>query len=109
MLAFQITVNFFLLVGLISGSVILGFVFRSVQISSLKSKVGHLEKEMLATHAEILELQSEKVALEQKLKESSPIPVIPINAVSDDKGTDKMPDVSMRKKLLSQKSAEKHS
>lgn len=108
MLALHINVNLFVLVGLVSGSFIIGFVFRSVQISSLKSKVAHLEKEMLATHAEILELQGEKVALEQRLKESSPIPVIPINAVAEDKSNDKMQDVSMRKKMLSQKSADKH-
>ena len=109
MLAIPITVNLFLLVGFVAFSFLLGFAFRSVQIKSLKNKVGQLEKEMLATHAEILELQSEKVLLEEKLKESSPIPVIPINVVSEEKAGDKIQDVSIRKKLLSQKSAEKHS
>ena len=108
MLAIPITVNLFLLIGFISLAGLIGFAFRSSQINSLKNKIAVLEKEMLEAHAEILELQQNKVTLEEKLKGSS-IPVIPINVVSEDKAADKMPDVSMRKKLLSQKSAEKHS
>lgn len=109
MLAIPITVNLFLLIGCLAFSVLIGFAFRSGQIKSLKNKLSGLEKEMLDYHAEILELQRTKVSLEEKLKGSSPIPVIPINVVSEEKAADKMPDVTMRKKLLSQKSAEKHS
>ena len=109
MLAIPITVNLFVLVGCLALSGLFGFAFRSGQIKSLKNKISNLEMEMLSTHAEILELQRDKVNLEHKLKESSPIPVIPINAVAEDKNADKLPDVTMRKKLLSQKSAEKHS
>jgi hypothetical protein len=109
MLAIPITVNLFVLVGCLALSGLFGFAFRSGQIKSLKSKISNLEKEMLSTHAEILDLQRQKVNLEHRLKESSPIPVIPINVVTEDKNADKMPDVTMRKKLLSQKSAEKHS
>ena len=109
MLAIPITVNLYLLVGCLAFSVLIGFAFRRIQIKSLKNKIAHLEKEMLDTHAEILELQRDKVGLEERLKESSPIPVIPINVVAEDKSSEKIPDVSMRKKLLSQKSAEKHS
>jgi len=110
MLAIPITVNLFVLVGCLAFfSGLIGFAFRSGQIKSLKNKISNLEKEMLVTHAEILELQRDKVNLELRLKESSPIPVIPINVVTEDKNADKIPDVSMRKKLLSQKSAEKHS
>lgn len=108
MLAIPITVNLFVLVGCLALSGLIGFAFRSGQIKSLKNKISSFEKEMLSTHAEILELQRDKVLLEQKLKESSPIPVIPINVVAEDKNSDKMPDVTMRKKLLSQKSADKH-
>jgi hypothetical protein len=109
MLAIPITVNLFLLLGCFALTGLLGFAFRSAQIRSLKSKIGLLEKEMLDAHAEVLELQKSKVKLEEQLKESSPIPVIPINVVSEEKSAEKMPDVTMRKKLLSQKSAEKHS
>jgi hypothetical protein len=109
MLAITLTVNLFLLLGFLAFSGLIGFAFRSSQIKSLKSKISHLEKEMLEYHAEILELQRNNVNLEEKLKESSPIPVIPINIVAEEKAAEKMPDVAMRKKLLAQKSAEKHS
>lgn len=109
MLAIPVTVNLFVLLGCFVFSVLVGFAFRSSQIKSLKNKLSHLEKELLDTHAEILELQRTNVGLEEKLKESSPIPVIPINAVAEEKVTEKIPDVTMRKKLLQQKSAEKHS
>jgi hypothetical protein len=108
MLQLPITVNLFLFVGILTFSVFVGFIFRSGKIKSLREKISSLEKEMLMAHAEILDLHRDNVSLEQKLKESSPIPVIPINAVAEEKNADKMPDVSMRKKLLSQKSAEKH-
>ena len=109
MLAIPITVNLFLLVGCLAFSLLIGFAFRSAQIKSLRNKISHLEKEMMDAHAEILELQRGKVGLEERLKESSPIPVIPINVVAEEKSAEKIPDVSMRKKLLAQKSAEKHS
>ena len=108
MLAIPITVDMFLLIGCIAITGLIGFAFRSGQIKSLRGKIAVLEKEMLEAHAEILELQQDKVSLEEKLKGSS-IPVIPINVVAEEKTAEKMPDVSMRKKLLSQKSAEKHS
>lgn len=108
MLAIPITVDLFLLIGCFAITGLIGFAFRSGQIRSLRSKVAVLEKEMLDAHAEILELQQNKVSLEEKLKGSS-IPVIPIKVVSEEKAAEKMPDVAMRKKLLSQKSADKHS
>ncbi len=110
MLAIAITVNLFLIVGSVALiSFLIGFALRGSQLKSLRSKIVHLEKEMLVNHSEILELQKEKAVLELKLKESSPIPVIPMNVVAEEKSAEKMPDVTMRKKLLSQKSAEKHS
>jgi hypothetical protein len=109
MLSIPITVNLFFLVGSLAFTGLLGFAFRSAQIKNLKNKICSLEKDMLVAHADILELQSENAVLEQKLKESSHIPVIPINAAAEEKKAEKIPDVSMRKKLLSQKSAEKHS
>jgi hypothetical protein len=109
MLAIQIPVNIYLLGGMVFFAALLGFSFRSVQLNSFKKKIGELEKEMLTNHAEILELQKEKVALDQKLKETSPIPVIPITASTEEKKPEKAPDVAIRKKMLAQQSAEKHS
>jgi hypothetical protein len=55
-----------------------GFLFRSGQLKKCKRKISELEREMVLSHAEILELQKEKLVLEEKIKRSSDIPVIPI-------------------------------
>ena len=62
-----------------------------------KKRVGELEKEMMASHAEILELQKERLQLEEKLKGTSNIPVIPIN-VKEEKKSEKLQDKSASKK-----------
>lgn len=100
-----IPINVFLLGGVIIFAVLAGYAFRSLQLKKLQYKISDLEKEMLANHAEILDLQKERVVQEQKLKELSHpvIPVIPLNKTADDKS--EMPDVSMRKKLFTSKPA----
>lgn len=77
MLAIALSLNLYLLVGIVSASFFTGFLFRSGQIRSLKKKIVELEKEMLTNHADILELQKQKALLEQNL-DSSNIPVIPL-------------------------------
>ena len=77
MLAIALSLNLYLLVGIVSGSLFAGFMFRSGQIRSFKKKIVELEKEMLINHADILELQKQKALLEQNIQ-SSKIPVIPL-------------------------------
>jgi hypothetical protein len=76
-----------------------GFVFRSSQISSFKKKINELEKEMLSSHSEILQLQREKIELLQKFQTPT-IPVIPIKSAKEEKAADSFTDISLRKKLL---------
>lgn len=78
MLLIEITINAFVLAGLVLASIGLGFMFRSNQVTIHKKKVVELEKEMLLNHAEILELQQRNNALELKVRTLS-IPVIPMN------------------------------
>jgi hypothetical protein len=99
MLALFVNVNLFLASGLVFLAALTGFALRGKQLTSLKKKVSELENEMLANHAEILQLQKEKIDILKSITEPS-IPVIPINAALDDK-MEKMPDGSVRKKLLS--------
>lgn len=82
MLAIVIPVNVFLLGGIILFTFMAGFMLRRGQIKSFTKKVLELENEMLSNHADILELQKEKAALELKLKELH-IPVIPISSKED--------------------------
>lgn len=86
--AIELTLNVFVLTGIIFGSVLIGFLVRTTQIRSLKRKVVELEKEMLSNHADILELQRNKALLEQNLQ-ASKIPVIPMNPAKDD-GAEKL-------------------
>jgi hypothetical protein len=52
---------------------------------------------MVLSHAEILELQRDRLLLEEKLKGTSSIPVIPITA-KEEKKSDKLQDKSFGKK-----------
>ena len=106
MFTIQIPVNLFLLGGSLLAAFLIGYLFRRSQIRSLKKKTTELEKELLSSHADILDLQKEKTALEQKLKEFASSPVIPITMSTEEKKAEKIPDVTMRKKLLTKKSAE---
>ena len=84
MLAIEITLNLFIVLGLIGFAFVAGFVLRGQKLSALKEKIAELETEMLNNHANILQLQREKALLENQLQQSQ-IPVIPITAAKDDK------------------------
>lgn len=107
MLVIQLSVNVVLLAVVMMGCVFFGFVLRSAQLRSLKSKVRELEQEMLANHADILSLQRERAELEVKLNELT-TPVIPLS-IKDDKTQEQLTDLAARKKLAPQQPARKHS
>jgi hypothetical protein len=87
MIAIQMSINIFILAGALVATFVLGFLFRSGQLASLRRKVIELENEMLANHSEILELQRENASLEQQMKQAH-IPVISMKTSRDDKSTD---------------------
>ena len=93
MLLIKLTLDLSVLIGITAVAFFLGFIFRTAQLKKQKKRVGKLEKEMMANHAEILELQQERLQLEEKLKGSSNIPVIPINTKEE-----KLQDKSASKK-----------
>ena len=93
MLLIQLSIDVTMLVGAIVAAFIAGFLLRGSQLMKQKNKVSELEKEMMANHAEILELQQEKLALENQLKGVSNIPVIPITA-KEEKKSEKLQDKS---------------
>ena len=95
----EVNVNIFLLAGLTIFSVIIGYIFRGNQGNSLKRKINELENEILSSHAEILQLQKEKIDLLKTISEPS-IPVISITAAKEELANEKLPDASARKKLL---------
>jgi hypothetical protein len=88
MLAIELTVNVFVLPGIMVISFLAGYLIRKAQIKSLNRKIFELEKEMLSNHADILELQRSKALLEINLQKSK-IPVIPLN-LSKEESADKL-------------------
>lgn len=95
MLAIELTLNIYVLGGIVLLSFFLGFLVRRKQTRSMKKKVIELETEMLNNHADILELQRTKSILEQSLN-ASKIPVIPLNP-SKEENADKSSDKARRK------------
>lgn len=83
MLALEVTISVFVILGSVLVSLAIGFFLRSDQLNSLRRKIVELEKEMLTNHASILDLQKERAYLEKKLKESQ-IPVIPMKSKDED-------------------------
>lgn len=97
MLLIKLLIDVPFLAGIIVIAFVAGFLLRSAQLKKQKKRIFELEKEMMASHAEILELQKEKLELEGKLKGTSNIPVIPIT-VKEEKKSDKLQDKSAGKK-----------
>ena len=95
MLAIELTLDAYVLLGIFLLSAFLGYMIRRKQIRTLKKKIFELEKEMLSDHAEILELQKNKALLEQNLQ-ASKIPVIPLKP-SKEEGVDKLSEKAWRK------------
>src|SRR4249919_3248151 len=99
--------NISLFAGMAALFTLIGYMSRTSKTASLKRKVNELESEILASHAEILHLQREKIDLLKTMSESS-IPVISIAASKDEKNPEKLPDVAARKKLLGTQPSIKH-
>lgn len=87
MLAIQLTINALLFASIVAAAALLGFIFRSNQIASLKRKVINLENEMLSNHSEILDLQRENASLEQQMQQLH-IPVISMKNTREEKSND---------------------
>ena len=97
MLLIKLSIEISMLAGIIAIAFATGFLLRGSQLRKQRNKVSELEKEMILSHAEILELQRDRVLLEEKLKGDSSIPVIPITA-NEEKKSDKLQDKSFGKK-----------
>jgi len=97
MLLIKLYLDVSVLIGIIAIAFATGFLLRGSQLKKHKSRVCELESEMMTSHAEILELQRDRLLLEEKLKGSSNIPVIPITA-KEEKKSDKLQDKSVSKK-----------
>jgi hypothetical protein len=89
MLFIPLTIDVIWLCGLMAASFVTGFIVRSSQLKKAKKRIAELEKEMVLSHAEILDLQKDKLVLQGQLEGSSTIPVIPIIARDEKKADNK--------------------
>jgi hypothetical protein len=97
MLAFlEITLDFFVLSGIIAAAIAVGFMLRSIKLTRVQQQIGKLEKEMLNSHAEILRLQKE---LSDKNVNQSQAPVFSIRNTSE-LSKETSPDPTSNKKAL---------
>ena len=96
--------NIFVLFAVVLAAFFIGFSLRSKQIRKNHSRVMQLETEMIHNHAEILELQKEYISMELKLRGVKD-PVVAIKNSAREEGEEKLPDVSLRKKLLNKESS----
>jgi hypothetical protein len=99
MLTLEFSMNVLILFAVILSSFFIGFSFRSKQIRKSHSRVMQLETEMIHNHAEILELQKEYITMELKFRGVKD-PVIVMKNPAKEENNEKLPDVSLRKKLL---------
>ena len=100
MLTLEFSMSFIMLLGVIAVSVILGFLLRSRQLGKSKMKLAKVENELISSHAEILELQKEYMALELKLRGVKDNVVLMRNTSLQTENNEKLPNVSIRKKMI---------
>lgn len=99
MLAFiEITLNVFVLAGIVVTAGLIGFVGKTAKINKSRQAVERLEKEMLINHAEILRLQKE---LAGKEVQQSQAPIVSIRDNTTEPAKENLPDTGIRKKMLS--------
>ena len=101
MLSIEFTINVLGLALIVLVASLVGFGFRHRQIMKSRNKIEELEREILNNYAEILALEKENSSMESLLQDFQS-PVIPIKAAIKDEPEDsqKSPDISLRKKLL---------
>jgi hypothetical protein len=102
MLTIEFSINLLILGAIIITSALTGFSIRTRQLVKNRLRIVELEREMLNNYAEILDLQKDYINMESKLRDYH-IPVIPIKTVLKEAQSEneKIPDISLRKKLLS--------
>lgn len=88
MITFDLIINPVILMVAVIGGGVIGLLLGRAGLARSRSKILELEKEMMNTHAEILEIQKAYVQLENKLEEHS-IPVISMKINGKDNSKEK--------------------
>ncbi|HEX4373702.1 MAG TPA: hypothetical protein VHZ50_10400 [Puia sp.] len=99
MFTIDVTTNVYVFTAIVFASALGGFFLRTTQIARSRARIIFLEQEIRDNHTEILELQKDFIALELKMNVVKG-PVVKMKNVLKADGDEKLPDVSLRKKLL---------
>jgi len=99
MFSIELSVNIVMLVAITLVSGLAGFALRRWNIVKTRARLYRVENELLRSHAEILELQKQCLTAEQKESGISK-PLIAMSSPSPDKNNKKLPNATLRKKLL---------
>lgn len=103
MLIHEVTLNIYLLALIVFLAAAAGFCFRSRLIAKSRDKIQELEREILNNYEQILELERETNNMEAQIQDIKS-PVIAMKAPPAKealKASEKIPDISLRKQLLS--------
>ncbi len=105
MLTNEVTLNIFLLASIVILAVLSGFSFRSGMIIKSRTKIEELQREILNNYEQILELERETYNMEVQMQDiKSPVIAMKASAANEElRSTKKVPDISLRKQLLSKK------
>jgi hypothetical protein len=79
---FDLSLDIYVLAGMLALAMIAGFLLRSRQLAKKKRQIMKMESEVLAANAELLEMQKDYCKLEGRVK-GVDSPVIPINMKQD--------------------------
>jgi len=103
---FQISANILVPAAILGVLALITFISKTRQIAKSRSYIFKLEEEKRRSQAEFLGLQQDFVALDIKAHKKDPLVVM--KNILNPENDEKLPDISIRKKLLSkEKSPEK--
>jgi cell division protein FtsL len=110
MLTNEVSLNIYLFALILGLSFFVGFAFRARKFFKYRTKIEELEREILNNYAHILDLERETLNMENKMQDiKSPVIAMKASAIEADVSSKKVPDISLRKQLLSKKNIEQQS
>jgi septal ring factor EnvC (AmiA/AmiB activator) len=110
MITNEVTVNIYLLASILGISVLAGFALRAKMILKCRAKIEELEREILNNYEHILELERETSNMESQMQDiKSPVITMKAQNKEPEVISKKVPDISLRKQLLSKKNIEQQS
>ena len=110
MLNNEVTLNIYLLAFILGLSVFVGFAFRAGMAHKYRAKIEELQREILSNYSHILDLERETLHMENKIQDvKSPVITMKTPNKEVEVSSKKVPDISLRKQLLSKKNIEQQS